>query len=520
MNSTASPDVQRWRYAFAGVVSAGLFFGVAELASVPFTRASSPLVAVGAWFIDITPPWLKDFAIAAFGTNDKLALFISMGIVAILAAALLGILARRASAFAAGLIILLAIALGMAVWSRAATGIPDLVPTAAGAVAGILALNYTVRAAEATEGSASSNTAHDVPRSSRRQFLRAVSVTAAGAVLLGVGGRALSSVRNVASATREALRLPRATTPASAVPVGAQINVAGMPQHVTPNAEFYRIDTALRVPEIDPKNWRLRVHGMVEEDLDIDFAELLEQPLIESRVTLACVSNPVGGELIGNAKWLGYPIRELLARARPLPEADMVLSTSHDGFTASTPLEALTDDRDALLAVGMNDEPLPLEHGFPVRMVVPGLYGYVSATKWVIDLEVTRFDQALAYWSTRGWSTRGPIKLSSRIDVPRAKATVSPEKLAIAGTAWAQHTGISKVEVRLDDGPWQQAQLAEQDSVDTWRQFVLRVDSVAAGEHTATVRAYDREGKLQIEEPMSPAPNGATGWHRVSFTVK
>lgn len=258
---------------------------------------------------------------------------------------------------------------------------------------------------------------------------------------------------------------------------------------------------------------------MVENEVEIDFAELLALPLEESTTTLACVSNYVGGDLIGNATWLGYPIRELLARATPRSGADMVLSRSQDGFTAGTPLEALTDGRNAILAVGMNGEPLPLEHGYPVRMVVPGLYGYVSATKWVVELKLTRFDQEQGYWTPRGWSELGPVKLSSRIDVPRAGTTAPAGSVVIAGVAWSQHVGVSAVAVQVDDGPWQNATLADAISVDTWRQWAYTWANATAGEHVVRVRATDTAGTVQTSATSDVAPNGATGLHEISVSV-
>lgn len=281
---------------------------------------------------------------------------------------------------------------------------------------------------------------------------------------------------------------------------------------MTPNEQFYRIDTAIVVPEVNPADWRLRVHGMVADEVELTWDELVALPLEESWTTLACVSNEVGGTLIGNARWLGYPIRELLARARPTPDADMMLSRSVDGFTASTPLEALTDDRNSILAVGMNGEPLPLEHGFPVRMVVPGLYGYVSATKWVVDLEVTRFDRARAYWTDRGWSERGPIKLQSRIDVPRKAQGLSAGETVIAGVAWHQGVGIAGVEVQIDEGAWQPAELATAISDDTWVQWRMPW-TATVGDHLIRCRATGQDGRLQTSDTAPPAPDGATGWH-------
>jgi len=253
--------------------------------------------------------------------------------------------------------------------------------------------------------------------------------------------------------------------------------------------------------------------------VELSFDELIAMGLDEYAVTIACVSNEVGGGLIGNAIWLGVPVRDVLALAAPDASADMVLSRSVDGFTASTPLDALTDpSRDAILAVGMNGGPLPLEHGFPVRMVVPGLYGYVSATKWLSELKVTTFAADEAYWTPRGWSATGPIKLSSRIDTPRSGATVSAGPTAVAGMAWAQHTGIDRVEVRVDDGPWRRAELSTPVNRDTWVQWVLEWDA-APGTHDLTVRAVDHDGQLQVGESAPPPPDGATGWHRVRVTV-
>jgi hypothetical protein len=289
---------------------------------------------------------------------------------------------------------------------------------------------------------------------------------------------------------------------------------------VTPNGDFYRIDTALRVPQVDPASWTLRVTGLVDEPFELTLDELLALPLTEHHVTLTCVSNEVGGDLVGNARWLGYPVRDLLSRAGVRDEADMVLSTSADGWTASTPLDVLTDpERACLLAVGMNGEPLPPEHGFPARLVVPGLYGYVSATKWVTELKVTTFADDVAYWSTRGWSERGPIKLASRVDTPRAGAPVPAGVVTVAGVAWAQHTGVVGVEVRVDDGTWRTATLADTVGPDTWRQWSYAWDATP-GEHRLTVRATDADGRTQTADVAPPAPDGASGWHEVTVRVQ
>jgi DMSO/TMAO reductase YedYZ molybdopterin-dependent catalytic subunit len=320
-------------------------------------------------------------------------------------------------------------------------------------------------------------------------------------------------------AVRDAIRLPAAASTAPPVPGGAELGIDGLDAYVTPNETFYRIDTALRVPQVDPRDWSLTVTGLVDEPFTLTWDDLLALPLQEHHVTLACVSNAVGGNLIGNALWLGYPVRELLARARPRAGADMVLSRSTDGFTAGTPLEVLLeDDRQCLLAIGMNGEPLPPEHGFPARLVVPGLYGYVSATKWVTELKVTRFADDEAYWTPRGWSALGPIKLSSRIDVPRPGDDLPTGTVTVAGVAWAQHTGISRVEVRVDGGAWVAAELADTVGPDTWRQWRYDWDA-APGEHVVAVRATDADGVVQVEAEAPPAPDGATGWHTIPLTI-
>ena len=284
------------------------------------------------------------------------------------------------------------------------------------------------------------------------------------------------------------------------------------------NADFYRIDTALVVPLLRAEDWKLRIHGMVGREVTLTYAQLLAGGLVQRDVTLMCVSNPVGGDLTGNARWLGLPLKPLLEQAMPSADADMVLSSSSDGWTAGTPLQVLRDGRDALLAIGMNGQPLPFEHGYPVRMVVPGLYGYVSATKWVVDLEVTRFDRAEGYWTPRGWSAKGPVKTGSRFDVPQDGDTLKAGQVMLAGIAWQQHVGIRAVQVRVDDGPWQPATLGAEDSVDTWRQWSYRWQATP-GRHRLQVRATNTAGVPQTAALADPAPDGATGWHTIGVDV-
>ncbi|MFC7787386.1 molybdopterin-dependent oxidoreductase [Microbacterium sp. MAHUQ-60] len=501
-----------WAAASAGIAAAFVGAGTGELAGALLAPASRPFAVVGGALIDAAPAWAKDTAIAWFGTSDKAALLVGIGIVLVIVAAVAGSCQARwprsgVIAFAAiGAIV------GILALTRPEAGTLSWLPSVlAGAVAAI-AVRLLVRNAPPRD------VGEGVGAPSRRQFLIWAGGTAAvGAAMAFAGSIARAGATAVAS-VRDAIRLPRAAQPAPALPVGAALDVPGLAPLVTPNDEFYRIDTALIVPTVDPADWKLRVHGMVAQEVTLTWDELRALPLTETAVTLSCVSNPVGGDLVGNAVWLGYPLRDLLAKAQPLADADMVLSTSIDGFTAGTPIEALTDARDALLAIGMNGEPLPLAHGFPVRMVVPGLYGYVSATKWVTDLEVTRFDKARAYWTDRGWSERGPIKLQSRIDVPRAGRDVQAGDSVIAGVAWQPQTGISGVEVQVDDGPWQGAELAPAISSDTWVQWRMPWRA-KPGDHRIRCRAIGGDGSTQTDQYASPAPNGASGWHTIPVTV-
>ncbi|WIE65702.1 molybdopterin-dependent oxidoreductase [Curtobacterium sp. MCLR17_036] len=505
-----------------GLVSAAAFLGIAEFGALLLGGAGSPLVAVGSAVIDLAPAGAKDLMVTLFGTGDKVALFALMTVIVAAVSAGAGVLERArppfgALVFAAGGVLAL-----LAVTTRSGSGTLDGAPTVVGVAAAVIVLRLLLQRLRKWEAAAQVPSAAPRPASTeRRAFLVWGVATAAVAVVVGGASRLGSSAMQAAAAARRAIRLPAAATAAPAVPAGASLDVDGISPYITPNADFYRIDTALRVPNVDPANWSLRVHGAVEREVTLTWDELLALPLEEHVATLSCVSNEVGGDLIGTARWLGYPIRELLARARPTGDADMVLSRSIDGFSAGTPLDVLQDDGTAaLLAVGMNGEPLPTEHGFPVRMVVPGLYGYVSATKWVTELEVTRFADAQGYWTPRGWSERGPVKLESRIDTPRAGATVTAGKpVAIAGVAWQPHTGVKGVQVRVDGGDWQQATLADSASADTWRQWVLRW-TPDSGSHRIEVRATSADGEVQTSVERPPAPNGATGWHSVEVSAR
>jgi DMSO/TMAO reductase YedYZ molybdopterin-dependent catalytic subunit len=317
---------------------------------------------------------------------------------------------------------------------------------------------------------------------------------------------------------RSALRVPRPARPAPPLPPGTDFRLPGLSPFVTPNSKFYRVDEALVLPQVPPSAWNLRIHGMVQKEIRISFRDLLKRPLIEDWITLCCVSNPVGGPYIGNAKWLGASLARLLREAGIRAGADQIVATSVDGFTSGTPIQAVMDGRDALLAIAMNGSPLPVEHGFPARMVVPGLYGYVSACKWVTDIEVTTFADNHAYWTTRGWDQQAPVKTESRIDIPTGEAPVRPGRIPVAGVAWAQHKGIDAVEVRVDGGPWQEAKLAAVPGIDTWRQWVFEWNATA-GSHLLQARATDKTGYTQTGLQAPPPPNGASGYPAVSVTV-
>jgi DMSO/TMAO reductase YedYZ molybdopterin-dependent catalytic subunit len=350
---------------------------------------------------------------------------------------------------------------------------------------------------------------------------RAILVAGAGAAVVAAataGAGDLLLRRFSATASRAQVRLPAAAREARPLPAGAELKIPGLTSFYTPNASFYRVDTDLVLPQVSPQNWTLRIGGMVDHEIELSFDELLKQPLTEADITLVCVSDPVGGPYAGNARWLGASLPALLRRAGIQRGADQVLSTATDGMTISTPVSAIMDGRTALLAVGMNGSPLPIAHGFPARMLVPGLYGYTAATKWVTKLEVTTFAKQKAYWTQRGYAQVAPIKTESRIDVPKPLAQVKAGRVPVAGVAWAPHRGIDAVEVNVDGGPWQHARLTAADGIDTWRQWVWDWDA-SPGLHTLQVRATDSTGAIQPSTRTQVFPNGASGWDSTVVTV-
>ncbi|MFD7541723.1 molybdopterin-dependent oxidoreductase [Streptomyces sp. NPDC059819] len=522
--------------ALSGLLAGFAALAVAELVSAAVRPEAGPVIAVGGAAIDRTPPAVKDWAIRHFGTNDKLVL--QLGILAVLAllALMLGMVALRFRRAGAAGVLVFGVVGALAATGRAdSTSATDALPSVAGALvaAGLLYVligRLTVgsdhpSAVPSTEDPADAGSTVEERDWDRRGFVIAATAAAAASAGAGLLGRSLNGSRGQGAVTsRGRIVLPRPASPARPIPSGAVLHTPGVSPFVTPNADFYRVDTALVVPKVDATTWRMKIHGKgVGRPLELTFQDLLGRRLIERDITLTCVSNEVGGPYVGNARWIGVPLADLLKEAGVKPPsrggpADQLVARSVDGMTIGSPVEDVMDGRDAMLALGMNGQPLPFEHGFPVRMVVPGLYGYVSACKWIQDLELTTFDAYDSYWVKRSWSRRAPIKTESRIDTPKPFARPKPGTVMIAGVAWAQNRGIDRVEVRVDDGPWMRADLAAEDTTDTWRQWSLPWKATS-GSHTLTVRATDRTGQVQTEKRAQTIPDGASGWHAVVVTV-
>jgi DMSO/TMAO reductase YedYZ molybdopterin-dependent catalytic subunit len=500
----------------AGLLVALLALGVGQLVAAFGTPAASPVVAIGQAAIDLSPQPVKSWAISTFGAADKDVLVAGVLAVVVVLALALGPAAMRSLAVGLAAVGTAAGVGVAAALTRSGASLGWAVPSLAAGLAG--AIGLSVLAPRAGRPAAVGSPPERATALDRRAFLRAA--IAVGGVALGSGAVGVSRSRNRASieAARASLRLPPPADPARPVPPGAELAVEGVSPFLTPNDRFYRVDTALFVPEVDVRTWTLRIRGRVSRPVTFTFPDLLDRPLIERDVTLACVSNEVGGPYVGNARWIGVPLAPLLREAGVDPATDQLVSRSVDGFTAGTPMRLVLDGRDAMLALAMNGEPLPMEHGFPVRMVVPGLYGYESATKWLAELEATTYDSYDAYWVQRGWARIAPIKTQSRIDTPRGGSTRQAGRVVVAGVAWDQHTGIERVEVRVDDGPWTDAALAAQDSVDTWRQWRYDWDATP-GSHAITVRATNADGVVQPSAPTPPFPDGAAGWHRIGLTI-
>jgi DMSO/TMAO reductase YedYZ molybdopterin-dependent catalytic subunit len=359
---------------------------------------------------------------------------------------------------------------------------------------------------------------HEADSASRRRFLLTTTGVAVGAGAAGLAGQLISSSRN-AEASRAAVGKLVPARAAAPIPADADFAKLGTPSFLTPNNKFYRVDVSLVVPQVTTEQWRLKIHGMVDREVTFNYSDIRNRPLVERTITMTCVSNEVGGPYISTANFIGVDLADLLDEAGVQTGAEQMFSTSVDGWNSGTPVSAALDpNRGAMLAIGMNGEPLPLEHGFPARLVIPGLYGYVSATKWVTDIELTTWKARSAYWLKRGWGEQGPIKTESRIDSPSGFANAKAGKVRIAGIAWAQHTGIDKVELRVDEGDWRQTNLSAEVNKDTWRMWWLDLD-VPKGEHQVFVRATDQAGYTQTDQRVGTVPDGATGWHSLSISA-
>jgi DMSO/TMAO reductase YedYZ molybdopterin-dependent catalytic subunit len=509
--------------AVAGVVSAGVALGVGELVAGLDGQLTSPVESVATQTIDSVPVAMERFAIETFGKNDKLVLVIGILVFSVVFGAVLGVLSRRRPwVGTVGLAVFALVGMSAALARPNADTIAVLPSLAAGA-AGILALRVLVPRAEPRGADADRADADGEAKGAlgsivaitrggmadRRAFLTVTTAAAAGAALAGVGGRKLRS-RFSAAESRAQVRLPAAARPLPPLPAGVEAGVDGVTPFVTPNADFYRVDTALVLPQVRTEDWTLRVTGMVDREVELTFAELLDRDLVEADITMTCISNLVGGDLLGHARWLGVLTRDLLDEAGPARGADQIVGRSTDGYTCGFPIEAAYD-RNCLVAVGMNGAPLPIRHGFPARLVTPGLYGYIGSTKWLTELEVTTFDAFDQYWVRRGYADRAPIKTMARIDTPRSLARIQPGPTAVAGVAWAQTRGIEGVEVRIDDGEFAPAELAQALNDDTWRQWRFAWDATP-GRHTLTARATDGTGEVQTEERTDVLPDGASGW--------
>ncbi|MFL6162540.1 MAG: molybdopterin-dependent oxidoreductase [Jatrophihabitantaceae bacterium] len=520
--TTTEPDtsekISKPTGALIGLLAGGVAVGAGQLVAALFRPVAAPVIAVGNRLILLTPEPVKRWAIREFGTGDKHALLTGIYLGLCACAVLIGIVAVRRPRFGLIGIGLLGVLGAYCALTTADHRVTDAVPSVLGALAGMYSLSLLVAAAQAPTGPYQ---AEDGQRlTGRRRFLSAGLAAAGAALVAGFGGRLLQANRFNAEAARAKVVLPPAADPQPVARSSFDLGKSGVPFQ-TPADRFYRIDTALVVPQLDPETWSLRIHGKVAHELTLSYADLLARPLVERWVTLTCVSNYVGGGLIGNALFKGVLLADLLREAGVAPQADQLVATSSDGMTIGTPTAVVMDGRDAMLAVGMNGQPLPVEHGFPVRMVVPGLYGYVSACKWIMDLEATTFADQQAYWVRGGWAQRGPIKLASRIDRPSNSQQVAVgTEIPVAGVAWDQHVGVSRVEVQVDDEAWQQAMLAPVPSADTWRQWVWLWTPRGAGAHRIRVRAYDGAGRPQDEANADPFPSGATGLHTITVHAR
>ena len=535
-DGTGRADASMWRRRgrgflagiCTGLLAGGVAIGVAVLAAAFVRPQASPVIAVGDAVLGGASQPLKAAALQSFGENYKVLLLgVIYAVIALLVMGF-GLLARRR--LAGGVIGMAALgAVGAFVaLTRPESHATDVIPSLVGGAAGAVALALLVRAGEpqlilavAAQRARGGHPAAGEPEvvgTNRRNFLLAGLSAAGAAVVAGVAGQVLTRQRFNVNSSGNAVAIPAPVQKAPPLKPGAELNnIQGISPFYTPNATFYRVDTALVVPQVTTAQWQLRIHGMVDRPVTINFDDLMTRPQIQRDITICCVSESVGGSFIGNARWQGTLLASLLREAGIHPAATQIVMRDVQGMAIGVSTEAVMDGRDAMLAVAMNGAPLPAEHGFPVRVVVPGLYGYVSACKWVVDMELTTYAAYDAYWVKRGWSEQAAVKTESRIDTPKVGTNLAAGQVVVAGVAWAMHKGIASVQVGID-GVWQEATLATQDTIDTWRQWYYRWDATP-GAHKIQVRATDQTGYTQTAVVQAPEPNGATGYHTIKVTV-
>ena len=506
----------RWIGCVVGL-SSGFFAVSTGMVVGALGNSRSSLDLVGSSFIDRTPPWLKEQAIQTFGTNNKIALEVGMIGVLIIAAGVLGLFSRKRLVPLQIGIVIFGLLGAIAASEHVGAGFISVIAPLCGVAAGLFAARRLHDCLTTQRKSSRTPQQSRVPLGwDRRSFIRTVGALGAlsGGGVLFTRNREQARVQQLQNLTQ----FPLPTLATSDVPVIPVTNFHPTDPYITPNESFYRIDTALSFPKVDRAKWKLRIHGLVERESYFSMDDLLALPQVERIITLCCVSNEVGGPLIGNAVWRGVLLKDVLESCGIKKNAEQVFSTSLDGWTSGFPVSAAMDGRDALIAIGMNGEPLPLMHGYPARLVVPGLYGYVSATKWLSEINITTWSEEQGYWIPRGWSRDAPVKTHSRIDVPRQGESIAAGKFRLAGVAWAQHTGVEKVELRIDRGAWQTCDLGVDLTDDAWRQWIFDWDATS-GEHTIQVRSTDKSGYTQTEEVRRVDPDGATGWHTRTVTV-
>ncbi len=504
------------RSGWAGVAGVAVALGATELFAGMSDSVPSAISAIGTYVIDASPSWLKTFAISTFGTADKAVLAVSIFVVSLLIGWFLGkVSINRAWPIVSGFIVAGIVGI-TAQMTQPGVGVPASVASTMIAMGLGIVVWYGIKL-WADPVRMDTVTSDDVPDIARRRLMLGLAGAATVTVVaIGIGR---GKIRGRAEAQRAALTLPEAIEIEIDPTAAHDFGLGGVPPIVVGNATFYRIDTALVVPTIDPEEWTLTIKGMVDREVVLTYQDIAAMPLVERYATLSCVSNEVGGRLVGNALWTGVFLRDILDLAGVQPGAEQVVGRSIDGWTSGFPVEMAFDDRDAMLVTGMNREVLPANHGFPARLVVPGLYGYVSATKWITEIELTTWDAFDGYWIPRGWSKEGPIKTQSRIDRPRNGAKVEAGSYTLGGVAWAPTRGVELVEVRVDGGAWQFAELSESLSENSWIQWKLDTE-LAEGEHIISVRATDSTGFTQGEQETSPAPDGAEGWNTIRIKAE